>query len=221
MEVTAIIDPLNKDVQRLMPILEAVRDKLHLPLRLVLAPTFDSSRDPLPLSSYYRFVAGTGTPAAIFSQLPKNHVLTMRLDVPEGWNVQQISAIQDTDNLRCDLKTNACGDTAAMKQTCAISNTCSEIPPNPSARNVAVVEYALITLLFFGQCYDLDNGVPPAGLQLTLSKASFRVHGSQLITKYLARHKEELPSANISETNHFSESIVMHNLGYFQLRTLP
>ena len=81
-----------------------------------MAPTFDISKDLSSLNSYYRFVAGTGNPAATFSHLPKNHVLTMRLDVPEGWNVQQLAATQDTDNLRCDSEAHSCGDTAAVRQ---------------------------------------------------------------------------------------------------------
>jgi hypothetical protein len=193
-------------------------------LRLVLAPTFDSSRDPVSLSSYYRFVAGTGNPDALFSHLPKNHVLTMRLDVPEEWNVQQVAAVQDTDNLRCDSTTNECGDFVASQFTCALEETCSEPSLNYAARNVAKVEYGLVTLLFFGQCYDLDNGVPAAGLQLTLNKASFRIHGSKLITKYLSFPGQKIASGvsvYANQTAHFSESIVMHNLGYFQLRTLP
>lgn len=206
-----------------MPILEAVRDKLHLPLRLVLTPTLESNKDSLSLSTYYRFVAGAGNPHAVFSHLPKNHVLTMRLDVPEEWNVQQVAAIQDTDNLRCDASTNECGDMVFSQSISSLEEACSEPSLNQAARNVARVEYGLVTLLFFGQCYDLDNGVPAAGLQLTLNKASFRVHGSRLITKYLSYPggKTAPLFADANLKTRFSESIVMHNLGYFQLRAVP
>jgi hypothetical protein len=40
-------------------------------------------------------------PAARFTSLPRQHTLTVRLDVPEPWNVQTARAVQDTDNLRC------------------------------------------------------------------------------------------------------------------------
>ena len=224
-EVTAIIDPLNKSTQRLMPILEAIREDLHLPLTLILAPNVDGSDDSLSLSSYYRFVANIGIPTASFSHLPKNHVLTMRLDAPEGWNVQQEAAIQDTDNLRCDSETRDCGDEqyiAAVQQVCVRdSNACSSATPTPALRNVARVEYGLVTLLFFGQCYDLENGVPPYGLQLTLTKSAFHADASGLITKHLSPYLQDVLEGSQSRAGHYSDTLVMQNLGFWQLRALP
>ena len=46
---------------------------------------------------------------ALFENLPTNHMLTLRMDVPETWDVQQAYAIQDTNNLRCNSR-NGCGD---------------------------------------------------------------------------------------------------------------
>jgi len=56
----------------------------------------------LPLRSYYRFVADPldgleleeySRPKASFEGLPANHVLTIRMDVPEPWDIQQSSVV--------------------------------------------------------------------------------------------------------------------------------
>lgn len=84
-------------------------------------------------------------------------MLTVRLDVPEPWNVQTASAIQDTDNLRCSP--GHCGD------------------PHSIRPEHTVVTYALKNLLVAGQCFEGATAaiamsryaVPPNGLQLTLT----------------------------------------------------
>ena len=58
------------------------------------------------MTSYYRFVLDQEE--AFFYHLPTNHILTLRLDVPEQWDVQQTFSIQDTDKLECDV--HHCGD---------------------------------------------------------------------------------------------------------------
>lgn len=112
-DVSVILDPLTEPAQRVAPLLLAVRDVLKLPLRLILAPRKIVLNDA-PISSYYRFVVEPDVfsekpPEALFHGLPSNHLLTMRMDVPEQWDVQQAFAVQDADNLRCDAR-NGCGD---------------------------------------------------------------------------------------------------------------
>ena len=102
-KVSVILDPLTEPTQRAAPLLLAIRDYLKLPLRLILAPRKTVQNDAL-LSSYYRFVADptavpdTNPPEASFQNLPTNHLLTLRMDVPELWDVQQAHAVQDADN---------------------------------------------------------------------------------------------------------------------------
>ena len=98
-QVTAVLDPLTEFTQRVIPILLILRDQLHLPLTLILAPssssetTSTSTNRGLPLTCYYRFVLDQEK--ALFDHLPTNHILTSRSDVPEQWDVQQKNSIQD------------------------------------------------------------------------------------------------------------------------------
>jgi hypothetical protein len=166
-KVIAIVDPTTETAQRLSPLLLIIRDELKLPLDLILAPRTElDGESDIPISSYYRFVAdpsayqtGNGSassPIARFSNLPTDHILTLRMDVPEPWDVQQTRAVQDTDNLRCDLQ-SGCGDDSQMG---------IEMHRQMHITNVV---YALKHLLVFGRCYE-TNLSPPNGLQLVLSK---------------------------------------------------
>lgn len=177
----------------------------------------------IPISSYYRFVANpsayqarddsAGSPIAQFSNLPTDQILTLRMDVPEQWNVQQTRAIQDTDNLRCDLR-SGCGDD---------SQTGVEMHMQ---RHVTNIEYGLQHLLVSGHCYE-TNLSPPNGLQLVLSKQ--RVTSNSETTNYSVSADVE-PDGSIRvedkkmdafDESHYSDSLVMKTLGYWQLRANP
>ena len=163
--VTAIVDPTTETAQRLSPLLKVIRDDLRLPLTLFLAPTSildDSSK--IPISSYYRFVTDLSahqderSPEAVFSNLPHDHTLTIRMDTPEPWDIQQKMSVQDTDNLRCDLQSG-----------CSDEGPNTKVPMHKQQHRTRV-EYELSHLLLFGQCYETNPLTPPNGLQLTLSR---------------------------------------------------
>jgi hypothetical protein len=220
-QVTAIVDPVTETAQRLSPLLIMIRDELKLPLTMMLAPRSELDGDSkIPITSYYRFVADpsayqglVGSPVAHFSNLPTGHVLTLRMDVPEPWDVQQSYAIQDTDNLRCDLE-SGCGDN----------------PQNGvdmlNQKHKTKVEYGLEHLLFFGQCYDTKMS-PPNGLQLVLSKQKTmqQKHDSgQTIAEVepdgSVRIEGSEDSGSYSDS-HYSDTLVMKTVGYWQLRANP
>ena len=94
---------------------------------------------------------GDVSPRASFEGLPRKHILTLRMDVPEPWNVQSARSVQDADNLRCGEPAQAtCGDAEGSGET--------------------VVEYTLKSLLAAGQCFDVADRKPPNGLQLQLTR---------------------------------------------------
>ena len=177
--VTAVIDPLSEAAQKLAPLLRALRDLVHLRVRVLLVPPAEVSE--IPLKKFYRFVldgdsmSGGGLAAgAHFSGLPRSHTLTLRMEVPEALgNVQWLDSDADLDNLRCDDA--SCGDTG-------------------DTTNIA---FELKSLLVGGQCFDMRDRRPPNGLQVELSR-----HGDNA----------SLPVA---------DTIVMQNLGYFQLKAAP
>ena len=183
--ITVIVDPLTEAAQRIAPLLLVLRDQLRLPLKLLFLPQLEVSE--FPLQKFYRYVieADTGetTPMAIFDALPLQHVLTMRMDVPEPWNVQSVKAFQDVDNLRCSDV--ICGDRTGGEE------------------DITSIEYSLKSMAAAGQCFDVVERRPPNGLQLSLQRVA------------IDSKKVEFSSGDHSDT------LVMQNLGYFQLRSNP
>jgi len=223
-KVIAIVDPTTETAQRLSPLLLVIRDELKLPLDLILAPRTElDGESDIPISSYYRFVAdpsayqarddSASSPIARFSNLPTNHILTLRMDVPEPWDIQQTRAIQDTDNLRCDLQ-SGCGD---------VPQTGIEMYRQMYVTNVV---YALQHLLFFGQCYE-TNLSPPNGLQLVLSKQK-ATPSSEAARNIVSANVDADGSIRMENENsesidksHYSDTLVMETVGYWQLRANP
>jgi UDP-glucose:glycoprotein glucosyltransferase len=193
-KISAVLDPLSEAVQRAAPILYSIRDHLKIPVSLSLLPRLVIQDDSaLPMASYYRFVAEPtlSEPKASFEGMPAHNILTMKMDVPEPWDVQQSYAVQDTDNLRCDRK--SCTDTEyatvlgkeEMLQYASLEKT--------------IVQYDLNHLLFSGQCYDVTSKTPPNGLQFTLEEDFSETRGRKV----------------------FSDTLVMKTVGYWQLRANP
>lgn len=224
-KITAVADPVSEPTQRMAPLLRALRDHLKLPLELVLAPSLSmDGGDNIPLTSYYRFVAEPNAspdinpPKAVFTNLPTNHLLTLRMDVPEPWNVQQTRAVQDTDNLRCDVQ-SGCSDDAH-------SGISGDVVTTEDRRDLTLVEYGLKSLMVFGQCYDGSQGSPPNGLQLTLSEKQI---ASQPAAEASQAEVEADGSIRVAEghseatssESHYSDTLVMKNVGYWQLRANP
>ncbi len=166
---------------------------------MLLVPRLDIDEESkLPIASYYRFVSeslvslhGSQSPSAYFQGLPADQVLTIRMDVPEPWDIQQGSVIQDTDNLRCDEQ--SCGDNAYLAQT---KTNHDNDGSSLDSDFLTQVQYNLNSLLFFGQCYDVSNRTPPNGLQFTLSEAT-------------------------SPETKSSGTLVMKTVGYWQLQSKP
>lgn len=199
-QVVAIFDPATEVGQRLSPLLRIIRDELGLPLIVYLtpAPSIDGDSN-VPLTSFYRFVAdwsvdASQTPLALFDNLPTNHLLTVRMDVPEPWDVQQAVAVQDSDNLRCDQQ-SGCGD--------------------GGEEGLTKVEYVLKSLLVAGQCYETKM-TAPNGLQFALSQVASTENAVEVGMDGLI---EDFSSPTGLEP--YSDTLVMKNAGYWQLQANP
>ena len=217
-KVSVILDPLTEPTQRVAPLLLAIRDVLKLPLRLMIAPRKVVQND-VPLSSYYRFVADPSAfsnskqPNALFENLPTNHVLTLRMDVPEMWDVQQRRAFQDADNLRCDSR-SGCGDQADMLTNEGVTD---QVGPEK-----ATIEYGLKSLLFSGQCYDVSKNTPPNGLQLTLNRArSSEIHSESEAEIQPDGSQSMSNQVQLFGSNESTDTLVMKTVGYWQLSANP
>ena len=173
-----VVDPLSLAGQRAAGLLQLLREQLHIPVTLVLLPLPELSS--FPLQSFYRSSTGLRAGPALMTGLPRQHTLTVRVDHPEGWNVQAAESEHDLDNLVCDAV--SCGDDGS---------------------DVSRARYALRGLLVSGQCYQgVREGAPspPNGLQLVLMD---RFNGT---------------GAGVGVGR---DTLVMKNLGYFQLQASP
>lgn len=211
-----LVDPLSLAGQRSTTLIRFILEELQCSLTVLFTPHMEISE--FPLSSFYRFLAvgkaapteesdGDGLEAAAhanavkFINLPRKHVLTVRVDVPEPWNVQHSHSVQDTDNLRCTA--SKCGD-----------------PDEDAKREITRAGYTLKNLLVSGQCLQTASsdensskyGLPPNGLQLTLAP-------SHLFADHTAENSSSVAPNNGASQS--SDTLVMQNLGYFQLQAYP
>ena len=217
-QVVAAVDPVHLSTQRLSPLLQILRDDLNLPVEIILVPAPSISGDSdVPVASYYRFVAGEGVdgsePMAHFAALPTVHTLTLRMDVPEPWDVQQTKSIQDTDNLRCEIA-SGCGDDAHIRGAAWTPLSLRD------GRQLTEVEYGLQHLLAFGQCYERSG--PPTGLQLVLSKHALSGESDEAEME-VSMDGSTAVEVGSTETSgyRYSDTLVMKNVGYWQLRANP
>ena len=196
LRIYAVIDPLTIAGQRGISIVKLLSETLSVTLSLLLVPRLEVTE--FPLQSFYRFVAdgtlgehGGESVGALFQSLPRQHTLTVRLDVPEPWNVQSSHSKQDVDNLRCSRQ------------------VCGDVPNDPN--EATFIGYGLRDIMVAGQCFQItadmaDRGsaslgshLPsPNGLQLTLQSL---VYGNNAVYE--------------------SDTVVMQNLGYYQLKAKP
>jgi UDP-glucose:glycoprotein glucosyltransferase len=147
-EITAIIDPLSNDAQKISTLLTVMNDHFHFSIRLILTPKLSVSE--MPLKSWYRYVLIPEMkfnpekklipPKASFKQLSQEHILTMNMDVQETWLTGLTYSIYDLDNIKL-----------------------SEVEgTNLEAR------YQLENIIVSGSCFAMNSNEPPRGLQLEL-----------------------------------------------------
>jgi len=210
LQIVVVVDPLTPAGQRAAALIPLLSEQLQYSLTVLFMPRLDIS--DFPLQNFYRYVtahsggsgeeesvqgansgAVSGSAAARFTSLPHQHTLTVRMDTPEPWNVQSSVAQQDIDNLRCSA--SLCGDPASTR-----------------GKDSTSVTYALKNVLVAGQCFEGTGAAssgryntPPNGLQLTLSAA---------------KEGRSASSPSSSQTS-YADTLVMQNLGYFQLQANP
>ena len=153
------------------------------------------------------------TGGALFRSLPRQHILTVRMDTPEPWNVQATSASQDIDNLRCDAI--SCGDKKSQQ------------------KELTQVTYTLKTILAAGQCFDVTDGnaagvgggmgpsIPPNGLQLTISASPIATISTDSYERYKADNNASVfNNSMLIEPPISSDTLVMQVQYYSYYRTL-
>ena len=97
LDISAVIDPLSVDAQRILSLLLELRKIVPISYQLLLLPSRDYSE--LPLKRFYRFVLSDSEQATWFN-LPSHYVYTMSIETPFKWNTIAYYAECDLDNLR-------------------------------------------------------------------------------------------------------------------------
>lgn len=165
-KILAILDPLAKETQHLVPVLRYLADITAVDIQILLNPKEKVSEKPL--NRFYRTVLpdpeGKKEPAAIFKDMPTAPLLTVGMHVPPAWLVQAEKSPYDLDNIHLQ-----------------------------SAPKGVFAEFALEYLMLEGRAHEEDMS-PAAGLQLELGA---EMNGPKF------------------------DTIVMANLGYFQLKATP
>jgi UDP-glucose:glycoprotein glucosyltransferase len=241
-----VVDPLSAAAQRASTVLRVFNTALGLPVTLLLTPQLDA--ETAPLKGFYRLVLGSsssGTSSfdsraftrsssssgsmvhadsinsnnksnsvssatstwtreltsatAQFTHLPRRHILTQRVDTPEAFNVQRAVSptAQDLDNLRCDEgSTGPCGDAGTA---------------------VTTARYTVKHLLLAGQCFVATRSSSSSSGSSSSGGGSAR--GLQLVLRSEASSAGTTSSSSTAAI--ISDTVVMGNLGYFQLKANP
>ncbi|KAL3468539.1 UDP-glucose:glycoprotein glucosyltransferase-domain-containing protein [Aspergillus heterothallicus] len=146
--IAASIDPTSEIAQRWLSILKVVSSLDGVTLKLFMNPR-DELRE-LPIKRFYRYVLDSEPsfsdegavlrPAATFSGVPNEALLTLGMDVPPSWLVAPQDSIHDLDNIKLS---------------------------SVKGSNVDAI-YALEHILIEGHSRDLTTKSPPRGVQLVL-----------------------------------------------------
>jgi UDP-glucose:glycoprotein glucosyltransferase len=151
-DLVAIVDPVSRGAQKVVPVLLVLQQVLNARVRLFMNCVDKHSE--MPNKSYFRLVldpalqfTDTGAlaagPRAVFHDMPEQPILVMHYHVPDNWLVEPVKSVYDLDNIK--LENIETGVTS---------------------------EWALDSLLLEGHCFEAGSGNPPRGLQLTLGTAT-------------------------------------------------
>ncbi|CAI5474862.1 unnamed protein product [Closterium sp. Yama58-4] len=209
LHIDGVIDPLSAEAQQVTPLLLLLHEWFNPSLRIFMNPL--TSISEFPLKNFYRYAAphkeladGSGALAAgaevEFLNMPLTRTLTLNLKVPEPWLVEPAVADHDLDNLVL------------------------EKVADPSVAAVFELEALMIT----GHCYEeSDMQEPPRGMQLVLGTpppvpSALLNHSSAPATTTTARTSETAGRPQgLVVSSALEDTIVMANLGYFQLKAAP
>lgn len=178
-DVLAIVEPLSRGAQRLLPLLTTLQRVVNMKVRVFF--NCIERHSELPLKTFSRFVlepelafSSDGSllkRSALFASMPLKPLFTLAMVTPENWLVEAIRSPHDLDNIHLE-EVDGKGVWADFK---------------------------LESLLLEGHCFEQSTGNPPRGLQIVLASGADN-----------GKYKDVV-----------GDTIVMANLGYFQLKAKP
>lgn len=147
--VAVALDPASELAQKWLPVLKVLSELAGVQLKIFLNANEELSE--LPVKRFYRYVLESepcfgddgylSRPAASFTGVPVEALLTLGMDVPSSWLVAPKESVHDLDNIKL----------GSLK----------------AGSNVDAI-YALEHILIEGHSRDVTTKTPPRGVQLVL-----------------------------------------------------
>lgn len=191
--LVALIDPASTAAQTIAPLLLYARDRLGAHVSVILLAA-ESYGNDLPVKRFYRAAL---SPALSFatdgSRLPAPPVRFPNLQSPHL--------------LTLGISTPEAWLVTLAEATYDMDNF--RLSDVPSTDQSVTVRYSLSNVLFAGQCFDKSTDSAAAGLQL-------------VVTPLVADTPSSASSpTSLTPPSSTSDTVVMENLGYFQLKANP
>lgn len=198
--VQLMLDPLSRNAQKLTSLLLMFIDVIPMEVELIMKPKVDGV-DKLPLLNYYRYVASPrlsfdGVTGAIL----ENGAVFERLPQDRVLtmnleaNGQWLVEIAECDDQ--DLDNILLSRAPSIQAGSSVTHLFNKHHPH-----LITAQFELESILLEGSCSDQSaSGQPPRGLQLDLN---------------------QYPHNNSLHSHTHVDTLVMSNLGYFQLKANP
>jgi len=193
LSVTAVLDPLTEEAARIAPLLQLLRDRLGASVRVFLLPSAEGYSE-LPLRSYYRLVMPADPQPAGGDGASGS---------PLSWKHPRalFRWLPPAAVLTAKLLVPEPWNVQTASAAADLDNLrLSDAGPALSAS----ASFVLRDLMVAGQCLDVASRAFPNGLQLTLRQAT-----------------SAAAAAAGSASSYYSDTLVMQNLGYWQLKAAP
>eukprot|EP00755_Sulcionema_specki_P014304 Sspe_Gene.9191::Locus_3098_Transcript_1_3_Confidence_0.500_Length_4433::g.9191::m.9191/K11718/HUGT; UDP-glucose:glycoprotein glucosyltransferase len=162
--VALIANPLSLEAQRAAPVLQATLKAIPLDWSVYLNPAPEMSS--IPLKSFYRYAISSeprfmddgsiAPPHVLFSSPPRDQVLTLGIDEPEGMITEQHAAPADATNIRLDA----------------------------IAGKIVSFTYKIRALIITGSARDESLGQPQRGIPLEVGSRNTTVADTLVMSNY-------------------------------------
>lgn len=186
-----VIDPLSTAAQRAASLIKLIHSQLHIPQTVLLIPRPEVTE--FPLQNFYRFV---------LSSYDQENAVAVFRNLPR----------QHTLTVRIDApepwNIQASSASQDIDNLRCDGEICGDI--GSASKDTTSISYALKNILVAGQCFETkDMGMPPPP------------NGLQLVLLHTQPNVSSTSSSSLSVAYPSADTLVMQNLGYFQLQANP
>uniref|UniRef100_A0A0N4XT99 UDP-glucose:glycoprotein glucosyltransferase (inferred by orthology to a D. melanogaster protein) n=1 Tax=Nippostrongylus brasiliensis TaxID=27835 RepID=A0A0N4XT99_NIPBR len=192
-DIVAVVDPLSRSAQKLSSILQLLRKTINCDMKIIMNPKPKLSE--LPLKRFYRYVASSELQFSKDGKVVTNQASNfLFLDAYVNLLLNRANPHRFTDLPSKQLLTlSVHSPDAWMVENVFADYDLDNIKMEQASSDVVAL-FSLEHILLEGHCFDEISGSPPRGLQFVLGT-----------------HRKPTQF----------DTIVMANLGYFQLKANP